>query len=304
MSILQPGPQQIAYRLDGPADAPVLVLSNSLGTTMAMWDAQAAALARTFRVLRYDTRGHGGSGQNDTSSGYTLDQLGNDVLRLLDGLGIEHASFCGISMGGLTGLWLGVHAGHRLERLVVANSAARIGTAAGWNERAAHVATSGMDAVADGARGRWFTEAFAHRAPAVVDGLVDGLRRTPPAGYAACCRADAARRGSVRSRHDRGRRHVHARTDPRRPLREAGRIPPVERRGGAGVHRSVARLLCLTVRGAGRRTDPTAVSATRSKDRTVGTLDWSGKFNPRRAGRIVIAFPCAAPVDCPTGIAD
>jgi 3-oxoadipate enol-lactonase len=189
MPILEPGPQQIAYRLDGPADAPVLVLSNSLGTTMAMWDAQAAALARTFRVLRYDTRGHGTSGQGGAAAGYTLDQLGGDLLRLLDGLGIGRASFCGISMGGLTGLWLGVHAGDRLERLVVANSAARIGTAPGWNERAAHVAASGMDAVADGARGRWFTEAFMQRAPAVVDGLVDGLRRTPPAGYAACCRA-------------------------------------------------------------------------------------------------------------------
>jgi len=187
MPILEPGPQQIAYSLEGPVDAPVLVLSNSLGTTMAMWHAQAKVLARRYRVLRYDTRGHGASGQGDASSGYTLDQLGGDVLRLLDGLGIGRANFCGISMGGLTGLWLGVHAGDRLERLVVANSAARIGTAAGWIERAAHVATSGMDVVADGARGRWFTEAFAQRA--VVDSLVDDLRRTPPAGYAACCRA-------------------------------------------------------------------------------------------------------------------
>jgi 3-oxoadipate enol-lactonase len=190
MPILEPGPQQIAYWLEGPADAPVLVLSNSLGTTMSMWDAQAEALARTFRVLRYDTRGHGASGQGlDVASGYTLDQLGDDVLRLLDGLGIERASFCGISMGGLTGLWLGVHAGHRLERLVVANSAARIGTVAGWFDRAAQVVASGMDAVADGARGRWFTEGFAQRAPAVVDALVDDLRRTSPAGYAACCLA-------------------------------------------------------------------------------------------------------------------
>jgi 3-oxoadipate enol-lactonase len=216
MPILEPGQQQIAYRLDGPADAPVLVLSNSLGTTMAMWDAQAAALARTFRVLRYDTRGHGTSGQGGAAADYTLDQLGGDVLRLLDGLNIERARFCGISMGGLTGLWLGVHAGDRLERLVVANSAARIGTAAGWNERAAHVVTSGMDAVADGARGRWFTEAFAQRAPAVVDGLVDGLRRTSPAGYAACCRALGA--ADVRDQ-------IHAIAVP--TLLVAGRYDPV-----------------------------------------------------------------------------
>jgi 3-oxoadipate enol-lactonase len=166
------------------------VLSNSLGATMSMWDPQAAVMTRKYRVLRYDTRGHGGSGQGvDVSSGYTLDQLGGDVLRLLDGLGIERAHFCGISMGGLTGLWLGVHAAHRLERLVVANSAARIGTVAGWFERAAQVVASGMDPVADGACGRWFTEGFAHRAPTVVDELVEGLRRTPPAGYAACCLA-------------------------------------------------------------------------------------------------------------------
>ncbi len=101
MPILDPGPQQISYMLQGPAHAPVLVLSNSLGTTMSMWEEQAGALARDFRVLRYDTRGHGGSGSGvDAEAGYTLDQLGGDVLRLLDGLGIERAHFCGISMGG------------------------------------------------------------------------------------------------------------------------------------------------------------------------------------------------------------
>jgi 3-oxoadipate enol-lactonase len=193
MRILTPGPDQIAYCLQGPPDAPVLVLSNSLGTTMAMWDAQADTLAGRFRVLRYDTRGHGGSGAgSDATSGYTLDQLGNDVLRLMDGLGIVKATFCGISMGGLTGLWLGIHAGERLDRLVIANSAARIGTAAGWQERAAQVTSHGMDAVADGAAARWFTPGFAHSAPEVAEGLVDGLRRTSPAGYAACCRALAS----------------------------------------------------------------------------------------------------------------
>jgi len=190
MPILEPGPTQIAYSLEGPADAPVLVLANSLGTTMRMWDAQAEALARQFRVLRYDARGHGASGEGtNASSGYRIDQLGGDVLRLLDGLGIERASFCGISMGGLTGLWLGVHAGQRLERLVVANSAARIGTMDGWFERALQVQASGMNVVADGARGRWFTNGFGQRAPAVVDGLIDVLRRTQPASYAACCMA-------------------------------------------------------------------------------------------------------------------
>lgn len=187
MPILEDGEAPIAYTLEGPPDAPVVVLSNSLGTTMSMWDAQAAALACDFRVLRYDTRGHGASG--GCSDACTLDVLGGDVLRLLDALDIEQAHFCGISMGGLTGLWLGVHAGQRLRSLVVANSAARIGSAVAWRERAAQVEANGMDGVADGAAGRWFTPAFIERAPGVVAALVDDLRHCPPAGYAACCRA-------------------------------------------------------------------------------------------------------------------
>lgn len=188
--ILAAGPDQIAYRLQGPPAAPVLVLSNSLGTTMSLWNAQCEALSRRFRVLRYDTRGHGRSGAGeDPASGYTLAQLGNDVLRLMDGLGIARAAFCGISMGGITGLWLGIHAPGRFDRLVIANSAARIGTKAAWRERAAHVAACGMDAVADGASGRWFTPGFVHREPALAANMIDGLRRTLPAGYAGCCLA-------------------------------------------------------------------------------------------------------------------
>lgn len=190
MPILNPGPQQIAYALSGPADAPVIVLSNSLGTTMAMWDAQVEVLARDFRVLRYDTRGHGDSGLGDSpATGYTLEQLGGDVLRLLDALDIGRAHFCGISMGGLTGLWLGVHAGQRLLSLTVANSAPCIGTATGWRDRAGQVAATGMGPIADGAPTRWFSAAFVQRSPSVVAGLIDGLRHSPPDGYAACCMA-------------------------------------------------------------------------------------------------------------------
>jgi 3-oxoadipate enol-lactonase len=190
MPILNPGPDQIAYTLEGPPGAPVIVLSNSLGTTMAMWAPQAEALAGEFRVLRYDTRGHGGSGSGAAAGGgYTLAQLGGDVVRLLDALGIERAHFCGISMGGLTGLWLGVHAGDRLQSLVVANSAACIGTAAGWRDRAGLVIASGMDPVADSASARWFTDAFVQHSPAVASSVVEQLRRCPPAGYAACCMA-------------------------------------------------------------------------------------------------------------------
>ncbi len=177
-------------RLDGLADAPVLVLSNSLGTTLEMWDAQAARFAQTHRVLRYDTRGHGGSVV--APGPYTFDQLGGDVLALLDALGIERASFCGISMGGFTGLWLGVHAPGRLNHLVVANSAAKIGTAEGWTSRAALVrdtGAAGMAELAASSPGRWFTAAFAAAQPAVVQRAQGWIAGIAPEGYAACCEA-------------------------------------------------------------------------------------------------------------------
>lgn len=181
-----------AFRVyfDGPAAAPVLVLSNSLGTTLEMWDAQAERFAKTHRVLRYDTRGHGGS---VVSSGpYSLDQLGGDVLALLDALQIERASFCGISMGGFTGLWLGVNAPQRLNHLVVANSAAKIGTADGWISRAALVREKGAVAMAELAASspsRWFTETFNAQSPDVVRRAQRWIAQGAPEGYAACCEA-------------------------------------------------------------------------------------------------------------------
>jgi 3-oxoadipate enol-lactonase len=193
MRLLDQGARQLAYTLEGLEGAPVVMFSNSLGTRLSSWQEQADALSRHRRVLRYDTRGHGMSGPaHEQPPGTTLAQLGGDVVRLLDALEIDTVDFCGISMGGLTGLWLGVHAGHRLRRLVVANSAARIGTAAGWTARAEQVLAHGMAPVADGAAGRWFTPAFCARAPAAVDGAIDGLRACDPRGYAACCRALAA----------------------------------------------------------------------------------------------------------------
>lgn len=177
-------------RLDGPEGAPVLVLSNSLGTTLEMWDAQAARFATTHRVLRYDTRGHGASVASPGP--YTVDQLGGDVLALLDALDIERASFCGISMGGLTGLWLGVNAPARLNHLVVANSAAKIGTAEGWTSRAALVREKGTAAMAELAASspsRWFTDAFVAAQPAVVQRAQGWIAGIAPEGYAACCEA-------------------------------------------------------------------------------------------------------------------
>lgn len=181
------GALRMHYRSDGDAARPCVVFSNSLGTHLGMWDAQAAALARDFFVLRYDPRGHGGSGAGGIPFG--IERLGRDVLALLDHLGIERAAFCGISMGGLVGQWLGIHAPRRLGRLVLANTAARIGTADGWRTRAAQVRAAGMAAVADGAPARWFTPDFVARAPETVARQVAVLRAQDAQGYAACCDA-------------------------------------------------------------------------------------------------------------------
>src|SRR5450830_266312 len=190
-----------AYTLEGPAGAPVLMFSNSLGTTMSLWEQQAAALRGQYRILRYDTHGHGRSA--NASGPVTLAQLGQDVLDLLDSLQLDKVSFCGISMGGLIGLWLGVHAGERLQRLIVANTAAKIGSADAWRSRAEQVVENGMDGVADGAAGRWFTPAFIAREPALVAGMIGQLRVTSTRGYAACCLAlaDADLRDRIAAIH-------------------------------------------------------------------------------------------------------
>lgn len=175
------------YRLDGPEDAPVLVLSNSLGTDLAMWEPQMPVLGQRFRVLRYDTRGHGLSGLPPAP--YQVDRLGRDVLALLDGLGIATADFCGLSMGGMTGMWLGVHAPERFRRIVLCNTAAKIGTAEVWNARIAAVRQGGMAAIRDGVIQRWFTAPFIVAKPEAVEKIAAMLGATAPEGYCAACAA-------------------------------------------------------------------------------------------------------------------
>jgi len=182
------GPFRVA--LSGDPEAPPLVLSNSLGTTLEMWAPQVEAFSKNHRVVRYDTRGHGGS--VTTPGPYTVEGLGLDVLAVLDALQIPAAAFCGLSMGGHTGLWLGAHAGDRLQALAVCNSAARIGTVQGWQDRAGVVrqgGSLGMRALADSAPGRWFTPDFVHAQPAQVQAVQAVLARINPEGYAACCEA-------------------------------------------------------------------------------------------------------------------
>jgi 3-oxoadipate enol-lactonase len=190
-------PVRLYYRVDGDPTHPCLVLSNSLGTDLGMWDTQARALSADFCVLRYDTRGHGRSIGGKAAFG--IEHLGRDVVGLLDHLGIASAAFCGISMGGLTGQWLGIHVPHRIDKLVLANTAAKIGSPEGWSARADQVRSSGMEAIADGASARWFTAEFIEREPGTVARLVETLRSQDAQGYAACCDALAAAdlRGTV-----------------------------------------------------------------------------------------------------------
>lgn len=184
-----------AFRVavDGDETAPALVLSNSLGTTLEMWAPQVAAFSAGHRLIRYDTRGHGGSPV--TPGPYSFDDLGQDVLAVLDALQIKRAAFCGISMGGHTGLWLGIHAGPRLSAIAVCNSAAKIGAEPAWRERAAMVRSggaAGMRALANSAPGRWFTDGFIHAHPATVQQAQEGIAGIDPEGYASCCEALAS----------------------------------------------------------------------------------------------------------------
>jgi 3-oxoadipate enol-lactonase len=165
----------------------VVVLSNSLGTNLAMWDAQVPTLAQRFRVLRYDSRGHGLSGV--TPGPYTIEGLSRDVVGLLDALQIPTAHYCGLSVGGLIGQWLGINAARRFKSLSLCNTAARIGTTDGWNARISAVREGGMAEIANGVISRWFTEDFAKRAPETVDATRQMLLHSPPEGYVATCAA-------------------------------------------------------------------------------------------------------------------
>ena len=177
------------YQLEGPSGAPVVVLSNSLGTTFEMWQPQMAALLENFRVLRYDTHGHGRTLNNEKT---TLPQLAEDVLSVMDDAGVQQAHFCGISMGGLTGLWLARFAPERFLSVTVANSAAKIGEQSGWLERARTVRHEGMAAIAKSAPSRWFTDGFVKHHSAQVEALCNTLAQINPEGYASCCEALAA----------------------------------------------------------------------------------------------------------------
>ena len=178
---------RLSWAAQGPADAPALLLLNALGTTADLWQAQIAPFAAAFRVIRFDTRGHG---RSDAPAGpYALDRLGRDALAVLDAAGAGRAHVCGVSLGGQIALWLAVYAPERVNGVVAANTGARIGTTALWNQRIRDAGTLGMQALVEPAIARWFTPRFRRTDPETVDRFRRMLGGCSAAGYAGCCAA-------------------------------------------------------------------------------------------------------------------
>ena len=178
---------EINYQTFGDASQPAIVFSNSLGTQLNMWQPQISFFEKKFYVICYDTRGHGAS--SAPQGPYSIEQLGTDVVHLLDHLNIEKASFCGISMGGLTGQWLAIHHPERFNHVIVCNTAAKIGQEQAWNDRAQLVREQGLKPIAETAASRWFTEPFIRSNTAIVESLSNDLGAGSPEGYASCCEA-------------------------------------------------------------------------------------------------------------------
>ncbi len=176
--------------LDGPDDAPVLVLGNSLGTSSAVWGGQLPTFRRQFRLMQYELPGHGGTPAAPGT--YTISGLAAGVLALLDSLGVERAAYCGISLGGMIGMQLAAQAPERISALGLVCTSAYLPPADSWAARAAQVRTAGMASISAAVLGRWFTEGFASRSPDVVRRFVAEFERTDPVGYAGCCEAIAA----------------------------------------------------------------------------------------------------------------
>lgn len=187
MPLLKTPQVSLNYQTYGQSTQPTLIFSNSLGTNLHMWSPQLQALQAHYHIIAYDTRGHGGS--SAPKGPYTLAQLGEDVIALLDHLEVDKAYFCGISMGGLTGQWLAIHYPERFYKVMVCNTAAKIGEEAPWRERAALVRQQGLTPIAETAAGRWFTESFIKASPEIVTELSDALASGSPEGYASCCEA-------------------------------------------------------------------------------------------------------------------
>jgi 3-oxoadipate enol-lactonase len=179
---------RLGYALDGPAGEPVLVLAGALGTTVELWEPQLATFGARFRILRFDLPGHGLSPLPDGP--VTIEGIGSTTLELLDELHLERVAFCGLSLGGMVGMWLAAEAADRVDRLVLACTGASLGTPELYAERAALVRAEGSGVTVEGARERWFTPSF--RDSPAARRILGQLRDIPAEGYAACCEAVGA----------------------------------------------------------------------------------------------------------------
>ena len=173
--------------IDGPERAPILMLSNSLGTDLHMWDQQVGPFTGHFRLLRYDRRGHGKSAV--PKGPYSMERLGRDVIAILDGLGIERINWCGLSMGGMVGQWLGANAPERFGKIILANTACYYPDPTNWLNRIKAVKEGGVASVADTVIAAWLTADFREREPQITANLKAMMIATPAQGYIACCEA-------------------------------------------------------------------------------------------------------------------
>jgi 3-oxoadipate enol-lactonase len=177
----------IHVEVAGPERAPTLMLSNSLGTDLHMWDEQVAPFTHHFRLVRYDRRGHGRS--NVPKGPYAMQHFGRDVLAILDGLGIERVHWCGLSMGGMVGQWLGAHAPHRIDKLILSSTACYYADKTIWEQRLKFARSNGIAPVAAATMERWFSKDFREANPAVIARMTEMFVKTNLEGYLGCCAA-------------------------------------------------------------------------------------------------------------------
>lgn len=178
------------YKFENFGHEKTLVLSNSLGTNFSMWEDNIDVLSHYFNVLRYDTRGHGESTINQDK--VSIAELGNDVIALLDYLKMDKVYFCGLSIGGLTGQWLGINHPTRFEKIIISNTAAKIGTEEGWEARVKQVTEHGLDSILTATAERWFSPDYRANNPEKVQEILNNFESTSLQGYTACCYAVAA----------------------------------------------------------------------------------------------------------------
>ncbi|HEY0395648.1 MAG TPA: alpha/beta fold hydrolase [Candidatus Elarobacter sp.] len=191
MPFVRPNDITMHYDFSGPRDAPVVLLANSLGANVHLWDEQMNGLARAHRVLRYDMRGHGLTDETpgDDPSAATVEQLAEDATALLGALGVQRVSVVGLSLGGLVAQRIAAQHPDRVDKLVICATGNRVGPPSKWDARIVTVQRHGIDAIVEGVLGGWFTEHAHTERPELVRGFANMLRRTPVDGYIAGCRA-------------------------------------------------------------------------------------------------------------------